>query len=68
MAVVAALAALFVAVAQAVSGPDYAPYVHGGKYINYTTVTGYFLQDDPSTNATTFNYVRAFEHIAGFDG
>ena len=25
-------------------------------YINYTTVTGYFLQDDPSTNATTFNF------------
>lgn len=26
-------------------------------YIQYTTVTGYFLQDDPSTNASTFNYV-----------
>ena len=26
-------------------------------YIKYTAVTGYFLQDDPSTNATTFNYV-----------
>ncbi len=26
-------------------------------YIKYTTVTGYFLQDEPSTNATTFNYV-----------
>ena len=25
-------------------------------HINYTTVTGYFLQDDPSTNATTFNF------------
>lgn len=25
-------------------------------YINYTTVTGYFLQDDPSTTASTFNY------------
>ena len=25
-------------------------------YINYTTVTGYFLQDEPSTNATTFNF------------
>ena len=25
-------------------------------YLNYTTVTGYFLQDDPSTNATTFNF------------
>ncbi|EGP90235.1 uncharacterized protein MYCGRDRAFT_91242 [Zymoseptoria tritici IPO323] len=26
-------------------------------YIKYTTVKGYFLQDEPSTNATTFNYV-----------
>jgi broad specificity phosphatase PhoE len=25
-------------------------------YINYTTVTGYFLQDDPKTNASTFNF------------
>ena len=25
-------------------------------YLNYTTVTGYFLQDDAATNATTFNY------------
>lgn len=25
-------------------------------YINYTTVPGYFLQDVPSTNATTFNF------------
>ncbi|CAK3809646.1 Hypothetical predicted protein [Lecanosticta acicola] len=28
----------------------------GSGYTNYTTVPGYFLQDDPSTNATTFNY------------
>lgn len=26
-------------------------------YIKYSTVTGFFLQDDNSTNATTFNYV-----------
>ena len=26
-------------------------------YINYTTVTGYFLQDEPSTNATTFDFM-----------
>lgn len=25
-------------------------------YVNYTTVTGIFLQDDPATNATTFNF------------
>lgn len=26
-------------------------------YTNYTTVGGYFLQDDNTTNATTFDYV-----------
>ncbi|KAI4161515.1 MAG: hypothetical protein LQ342_004799 [Letrouitia transgressa] len=26
------------------------------RSINYTTVTGYFLQDEPTTNATTFNF------------
>lgn len=26
-------------------------------YINYTTVTGYFLQDEASTDASTFVYV-----------
>ena len=27
------------------------------SYINYTTVTGYFLQDELSTNASTFNFM-----------
>lgn len=27
-------------------------------YIQYSTVTGYFVQDVNSTNATTFDYVR----------
>jgi hypothetical protein len=27
-------------------------------YFKYTTVTGDFLQDDPATDAGTFNYVR----------
>lgn len=27
------------------------------SYINYTTVTGYFLQDEPSTNASTFDFM-----------
>ncbi|KAL2056144.1 hypothetical protein ABVK25_003787 [Lepraria finkii] len=27
------------------------------RYINYTTITGYFLQDDPSTNATSFDFM-----------
>ena len=26
-------------------------------YINYTTVTGYFLQDEPSTNSTAFGFM-----------
>ena len=32
-------------------------YIHQ-EYINYTTLTGYFLQDEPTTNPSTFNYVR----------
>lgn len=28
-------------------------------YINYTTISGYFLQDEPLTNASTFNYVSS---------
>ena len=27
------------------------------SYITYATTTGYFLQDDPSTNATTFDFM-----------
>jgi hypothetical protein len=27
------------------------------SYINYTTVTGYFLQDEASTDPSTFVYV-----------
>ena len=34
-------------------------------YIKYETVTGYFLQDDPSTNATTFNFVRWIHYFTG---
>jgi hypothetical protein len=26
-------------------------------YIKYSTVTGYFLQDEPGTDSNTFNYV-----------
>lgn len=34
------------------------PYAaSNSSHINYATVTGYFLQDDPSTNASTFDYV-----------
>lgn len=31
--------------------------VSARSYIQYSTVPGYFLQDDNSTNATTFDYV-----------
>jgi hypothetical protein len=27
------------------------------SYINYTTITGFFLQDDPKTVSSTFDYV-----------
>lgn len=35
------------------------------KYINYTTVTGYFLQDEASTNPSTFVYVCALVPLCG---
>ncbi|KAI9693462.1 MAG: hypothetical protein M1820_009255 [Bogoriella megaspora] len=47
---------LFKRVASSVLALVVLAQAHGGQYINYTTVTGYFLQDDPSTNASTFNY------------
>lgn len=31
--------------------------VASATYINYTAITGYFLQDENNTNATTFDYV-----------
>lgn len=37
-----------------------AAVVANASYINYTTVTGYFLQDDPSTDSSTFVYVCSF--------
>ena len=30
---------------------------NGVSYVNYTSMQGYFLQDDPLTNASTFDYV-----------
>ena len=35
--------------------------VDGPTYINYTTVTGYFLQDEATTDPTGFDYVFALE-------
>ena len=34
------------------------------EYLNYSTVMGYFLQDEASTNASTFNYVRTYNNYA----
>jgi hypothetical protein len=34
------------------------PRIHSNEYINYTTLTGFFLQDDPATSTTGFDYVR----------
>lgn len=39
----------FLAVGNAASTPS---------YLNYTTITGFFQQDDPATVANTFKYVR----------
>ncbi len=35
--------------------------VNATGYLNYTTVTDYFLQDNPTTNASTFDYVSTDE-------
>jgi hypothetical protein len=32
---------------------------HSSSYLQYTTITGFFAQDDPSTDASTFNYVAS---------
>lgn len=29
----------------------------GSSYINYTTITGFFQQDDDATDASSFDYV-----------
>jgi hypothetical protein len=34
------------------------PRIYPDEYFNYTTLTGFFLQDDPATNPSTFDYVR----------
>ena len=34
----------------------------GDSFINYTSVTGFFQQDDPSTDPSTFDYVRSWLH------
>ena len=32
-------------------------------FIEYSAIPGYFLQDDPRTNATTFDYVQSLEFL-----
>lgn len=32
-------------------------------YINYTTVPGFFLQDEASTDASTFDYVCSYRSV-----
>ena len=41
--------------------------IQGLASINYTTVTGFFMQDDASTSPGTFDYVRAFYSLSLFD-
>jgi hypothetical protein len=35
-----------------------APPQHEEEYLRFSTVTGYFLQDDPETDPNGFDYVR----------
>lgn len=56
---------LILAVATALlSGQSEAQYLNttnkGPGYIKYSTVTGYFLQDEPDTVASGFDYVCCF--------
>lgn len=33
------------------------PRLNSNEYLNYTTLTGFFAQDDPATDVSTFDYV-----------
>ncbi|KAI8804974.1 histidine phosphatase superfamily [Cladochytrium replicatum] len=67
-----AIAALLAPVANAVKC---IPRPSPNSYINYTTITGFFMQDDPNTVPSTFNYAtnnlglinRTYETDATFD-
>lgn len=37
--------------------------ITGESYVKYTTLTGYFLQDEANTDANTFNYVRPLHKL-----
>lgn len=51
------LAVIVTCSAVAAPAPTLASRYHGQTYINYTTITGFFAQDDPETNVSTFDYV-----------
>jgi len=51
---------IFVVATALLSGQSDAQYLNttkGPGYIKYSTVTGYFLQDEPDTVASGFDYV-----------
>jgi hypothetical protein len=45
--------------APAPTSADVLPRIYSDQYFNYTTLTGFFAQDDPATNPSTFDYVSA---------
>jgi hypothetical protein len=49
--------ALFVVMGEAPNDEPQLP-VTASSFLRYQTLNGYFLQDDPKTNPSTFNYVR----------
>ena len=50
---------VFLTVIMGTSSTSDAPVFAPSKnHITFSTVTGYFLQDDPTTNASTFDFVR----------
>jgi hypothetical protein len=56
----ASVAFLFTALTHLLSGVNAAQLKQKplAEYISYTSVPGYFLQDNNATNASTFNFVR----------
>jgi len=54
-----AAAAAMVQIAYSSQPSTYTPPTGYDGYISYSTVKGYFLQDETSTNATTFDYTKA---------
>lgn len=50
--------ALSMSVAEATTKKNPTQTTKSTGWIQYTTLTGYFLQDEPGTDARTFQYVR----------